>query len=79
MSKEWRYKGITFSGGRNLMQREREQSLYLCPDVSHGDPFLLRNSGAAGSRGFSPTALIFSFNWPVEEDKEVEGKVTKPA
>lgn len=35
---------------------------YLCPDVSHGEPFLLRNSGVAGSRGLSPTALIFSFN-----------------
>lgn len=45
--------------------------------MSHGEPFLLRGSGVAGSRGFSPTALIFSFNWPVEEEHTVrQGKVT---
>lgn len=54
--------------------------LYLCPDVSHGEPFLLRGSGVAGSRGFSPTALIFSFNWPAEEERRLkqERLWTKP-
>lgn len=37
-------------------------ALYLWPDVSHGEPFLLRDSGVPGSGGVSPTALIFSFN-----------------
>lgn len=48
----------------------KQNSVYLCPDVSHGEPFLLRDSAVAGSRGFSPTALIFSFNWPAEEEEE---------
>lgn len=39
--------------------------------MSHGEPFLLRDSGVAGSRGFSPTALIFSFDCPVEEKHTV--------
>ena len=45
--------------------------------MSHGEPFLLRDSGVAGSRGLSPTALIFSFNWPEKEethDKETGQK-----
>lgn len=45
----------------------RQPGLYLCPDVSHGDPLLLRDSGVAGPKGFSPTALIFRSNWPAEE------------
>lgn len=46
----------------NRQHTSRQLSPYLCPDVSHGEPLLLRVSGVAGPRGFSPTALIFSFN-----------------
>lgn len=48
----------------SLTKQKHSCCFYLCPDVSHGEPFLLRDSGVAGSRGLSPTALIFSFKWP---------------
>lgn len=60
-----------------MKRANMQHSLYLCPDVSHGEPFLLRASGVAGSRGFSPTALIFSFDWPVEEEHAVKQQYDK--
>lgn len=44
-----------------------EQRTYLWANVSHGDPFLFRESGLAGSVELSPRPLMLSYFAPIHE------------